>query len=364
MEYPIHQKSSSSSVWIMCQCVFVHLSLDGITVRLRQFYIDFGEFSIFCFRFSNLTQKSSTEPDAHLIITVVSESGTVLIYNKSQLIWAAQMSYVPIAICRTNVNGLPGAICTLYENGKIEVSYLGTDPQMFQVPPLNMQKLNFEKTQIELIELEKEIKTGIDFTDVSAINASAEHDLNINFSIESTLEECKFSPNIPNNTVPIDDMKMIRAIVKLYAHTNLEQIQVQFYCAAPLIASKPIHSFQQMNVNQEEIAETYFYMENCCDVASSTVTAITSLINKQMIPRVIEKTKSLPLNMFFKTFIPQKDATIKLTITVNQDAVPSIEQLFSDHFIIDFTHNVIGFKSIYTGKIVTIVAAKNSNRYR
>lgn len=274
------------------------------------------------------------------------------------------MSDVPIAICRTNVNGLPGAICTLYENGKIEVSYLGTDPQMFQVPPLNMQKLNFEKTQNELIELEKEIKIGIDFTDVSAINASAKRDLNIDFSIESTAEECKFLPNIPNNTVPIDDMKMIRAIVKLYAQTNLEQIQVQFYCSAPLAASKPIHSFQQMNVNQEEMAETYFYMENCCDVASTTVTAITSFINKQMIPRVIEKTKSLPLKMFFKTFIPQKDATIKLTITVNQAAAPSIEQLFSDHFIIDSTHNAIGFKSIYTGKIVTIVAAKNSNRYR
>lgn len=274
------------------------------------------------------------------------------------------MSYVPIALCRTNVNGLPGAICTLCDNGKIDVSYLGSDPQMFQVPPLNMQKLNFEKTQMELIELEKEIKAGIDFTDVSAINAAAERDLNIDFTIESTLEESKYSINISGNLVSMDDVKMVRSTIKLYAQTNLEQVQVQFYCSAPLLANKAIHTFQQMNANQEELVETYFYMGNCCDIASTTITAVTSFINKHTIPRVIEKTKSLPLTMFFKTFIPQKESTIKLTITVNQAAVPSIEQLFVDEFPIDTIHNATGFKSIYTGKIVTIVAAKNSNRYR
>lgn len=280
------------------------------------------------------------------------------------MIWAAQLSYVPIAICRTNVNGLPGAICTLCENGKIDVSYLGSDPQMFQVPPLNMQKLNFEKTQTELIELEKEIKAGIDFTDVTAINAAAERDLNIDFTIESTLEECPYSINMPSNFLSTDDIKMVRSTVKLHAQTNLEQVQVQFYCSAPITVNKAIHSFQQMAANQEEIVEINVYMGNCCDFASTQITAVTSFINKHTIPRVIEKTTSLPMTMFFKLFIPQKESSIKLTISVDQAAVPSIEQLFVDEFPIDSTHNAIGFKSIYTGKIVTIVAAKNSNRYR
>ncbi|XP_031630232.1 protein PTHB1 [Contarinia nasturtii] len=304
------------------------------------------------------------EPDARLIITVVSESGTILIYNTSQLIWAAQLSYVPMAICRTNVNGLPGAICTLSETGKMAISYLGSDPQMFQVPPLNMQKLNFEKTQTELIELEKEIKAGIDFTDMSSINASAERDLNVDFSIDSTLEQCKYSTKMPSTIVSPDDMKMVRATVKLHAQTNLEQIQVQFYCSEPLTANKAIHSFQQMNANQSEIIETCFYMENSCDIASKSVVAVTSFINKHTIPRVIEKTIDLPLKMFFKTCIPQKDSAIKLTITVNQTTVPTIDQLFANDFPIEPTHNAIGFKSIYSGKIVTIVAAKNSNRFR
>lgn len=342
----------------MCFCSFVAGWYYGM-ILMRLYYL-------FTWHFFTSTDLifSFTEPDARLIITIVSESGTILIYNTSQLIWAAQLSYVPMAICRTNVNGLPGAICTLCENGKIDVSYLGSDPQMFQVPPLNMQKLNFEKTQTELIELEKEIKAGIDFTDMSTINASAERDLNVHFSIDSTLEPCKYSTKIPSTIVPIDDIKMVRATIKLHAKTNLEQIQVQFYCAEPLMASKAIHSFQQMNANQEEIVETYFYMENSYDIASASVMAVASFINKNTIPRVIEKTVRLPLAMFCKMFAPQKESTIKLTITINQTTVPGIDQLFANDFSIEPTHNAIGFKSIYSGKIVTIVAAKNSNRYR
>lgn len=235
---------------------------------------------------------------------------------------------------------------------------------MFQVPPLNMQKLNFEKTQTELIELEKEIKAGIDFTNVSSINATAERDLNIDFSINSNLEACTFRTNISNNVVPLNEVQMVKASVKLHAQTHLEQIQVQFYCSAPLIASNTIRSFQQLSANQEEQVDTYFYMSNSCDIATAVVTVVSSFINKHSIPRVIEKTKFLPLTMFYKVCAPQKDSNIKLTINMNSTTLPTMEQLFSPDFQIDSTHNAAGFKSIYSGKMVTIVVAKTSNRYR
>lgn len=236
---------------------------------------------------------------------------------------------------------------------------------MFQVPPLNMQKLNFEKTQTELIELEKEIKAGIDFTDVSAVNANAERDLNVDFTIDNTLHMCKYPTNFPNMMTPApDDVRMVRATVKLHAHIQLQQIQVQYYCAAPLCASNAIHSIREMNANQSERSETDFYMTDCCDIATIAVTAVVSFINRHSIPRVIERTQLLPLPMYYKIFAPQKDSTIKLTISVNQSIAPNLEQLFTPDFLIDSAHNATGFKSIYTGKIVTIVAAKNSNRYR
>lgn len=340
----------------MFRCVSVRLSLAGIMVEFSQ---------LFPSKIHVLIEwLFSTEPDTRLIITVVSESGTILIYNSSQLIWAAQLSFVPTAICRTNVTGLPGAIGTLCENGKVDISYLGSDPQLFQVPPLNMQKLNFEKTQNELIQLEKEIKAGIDFTDVSSVNEAAERDLNITFTIDPTLLNCEYTTNIRNTTVPIEDVKMVRASVKLYAKTLLEHIQVHFHCSAPLLAKKAIHSFEQLSINQQETIEAYFYVDNTCNVSSAMVTVITSFVNKQSIPRVIEKRQFLPLSMFYKLHAPQKESLIKLTLTTNLESTPSIERIFSEHFDIDSAPNALGFRSTYTGKLVTIVAAKNSNRYR
>lgn len=294
----------------------------------------------------------------------MSDSGTLLIYNLTNLIWAAQLPDVPVSICRSNLNGLPGAICTLGENGKIDVSYLGSDPQMFQVPPLNLQKVNFEKTQSELIELEKEIKKGIDFTDVSMINATTERDLNVELSISSTLEICKYATQISPLVVPSDDIKMLLVSVSLKANANLEQIQVQFNCSLPLKANKGVHSFQQMTANQNEHLDYWFYMNKEIDVESTTITVIVSFINKQSIPRVIEKSKSLPLAMFYKLCQPQKDATFKLTVSIDRTVAPTIDQLFGHDYSIESTHNAVGFKSVYTSKIVTIVAGKHSNRYR
>lgn len=53
------------------------------------------------------------EPNARLMTTIVSESGSLLIYEESTLIWAAQLTDVPVAIQRSNLNGLAGAIVTL-----------------------------------------------------------------------------------------------------------------------------------------------------------------------------------------------------------------------------------------------------------
>lgn len=306
------------------------------------------------------------EPDAKLIITVISDSGSILIYNLANLIWAAQLADVPVAIMRSNLDSLAGAIVTLSENGKIDVSYLGAEPQLFQVPPLNLQKLNFEKTQTELIELEKEIKLGIDFTDSTVINASAERDLNVQLDIATALEPSKFHIQSVHSFSPLtEDVKMILVSVSLRARCNLDQIQVQFHVELPLKCSNTIRTFQNLGADSEELVETWIYMDSDLNPVSTTVSAIVSFINKQSIPRVIERQQQLPLSLFYRLNQPQKDATIKFTISIEKSAAPSMEQMFGGDFPLEPNlHGAIGFRSIYTGHIVTLVTAKSSNRYR
>lgn len=266
---------------------------------------------------------------------------------------------------RSNLSGLPGAICTLGENGRIDISYLGSDPQVFQVPPLNLQKLNFEKTQNELFELEKEIKAGVDSSEEPTFTQSSDSDLSIDITLNGPLEQQNDGPSeIAGVSSPTREVQKITAQITLCASVRCELIQVECFCPAPLNASKTIHSIQHLNVQQSEQIEVLFYMENNFDVCGLTITVIVSYITGQNIPRVIEKTVSLPLEMFFKLCAPQKAGDIKITISVDQVNAPSLEQLFMPDFQLDASQNVIAFQSIYTGQIVTIVAAKNSNRYR
>lgn len=290
----------------------------------------------------------------------------MLIYNSANMVWAAQLPSVPVAIMRSNLDSLAGAIVTLSEAGKIDVSYLGAEPQLFQVPPLNLQKMNFDKTQTELIELEKEIKLGIDFTDSTMVNASAERDLNVQLEVATTLQPSKFQIKSADSIgLASEDVKMVLVTVSLHARSNLEQVQVQFHVSPPLKCSRTICSFQNLSAESEEHVDTWIFVDSDLCPVSTNVSAITSFINKQSIPRVIEKQQHLPLPMFYRLNQPQKDAQIKFTISIEKSVAPSIEQMFGGDFALETgSHGVIGLRSIYSGRVVTIVTARNSNRYR
>lgn len=303
------------------------------------------------------------EPDAKLIITVVSGSGSVLIYNSSILVWASQVSEVPVAIRRGNFHELPGACVTLGQTGKVNVSYLGTEPQLFQVPPLNLRKVDFAQTQKQLIELEKEIKAGVDFTDISLVNTEAERDINFQLEISSKLEHCTFITSLQNTSASSDDVKMVLVSALVKVNKNIEHMQIQFSVEFPLKCSKEVCSFQNITANNTVRLDTWVYLEKNVDSPTARITAIVSFINN--VPRVIERSKLLPFGLFYKSSSAQKEAMNKLIISIENGTAPSVDSLFSEFLgFEDTSPGAVGFKSIYTGAIVTIILAKSSNRYR
>jgi hypothetical protein len=96
------------------------------------------------------------------MIAIASTNGTLLIYNNSTLIWCAEIMKDVTAIKRATISKLSGAIVALSEEGKIEICYLGSEPHVFQVPPLKQNKLDYEKSIQELQEMEKEIEQNAD----------------------------------------------------------------------------------------------------------------------------------------------------------------------------------------------------------
>jgi Bardet-Biedl syndrome 9 protein len=96
------------------------------------------------------------------MVAVATDNGSLLIYQDSTLVWCAELVDETIALRRGNFTGLAGAIVTMNSTGKATIGYLGSDPHIFKVPPLNLSKLDCEKSKVELEEMEKEINSSVD----------------------------------------------------------------------------------------------------------------------------------------------------------------------------------------------------------
>lgn len=251
---------------------------------------------------------------------------------------------------------------TLSELGHVIVGYFGSTPYLFQVPPLNLQDINYENAQRELTELEKEIRSTIDFADVSLLKATAERDLNVKFMINGKLEKCSFHTKL----AAIDfEQKMCRLSMVLKPTVLLDQIQVYLDVRPPFkCSSKQIYMFTDLSINAIEQIDCWIYIDQALPIHSTEIRAIITFINRQSICRVLEKSVFLPLELFFKQGVAQKEATHKITFSVTNSSVPSLTSLLSPDFSIDSGSQAVGLKSQYLDSLVTIVAAKNSNRFR
>lgn len=109
------------------------------------------------------------------MIAIASDMESLFVYEcnsvagpiNCKLIWSTQLPFVPVAFARANFEGMPGGLVLLSETGHINISFFGTDPQIFKVHPLNMFEDNnqqVEQVHRELETLEQDIKQGIDFT--------------------------------------------------------------------------------------------------------------------------------------------------------------------------------------------------------
>ncbi|XP_029735561.2 protein PTHB1 [Aedes albopictus] len=297
------------------------------------------------------------EPDTRLMIAVVSESGSLLLYEDSQIVWSAELPEIPVAISRANVSGLPGALVTLDNSGVLSVGFLGSEPHLFKVPPLNLVPFEVEKCQKEMMELEKEIRAGVDFSDIALINAATERDIALLVVLDTKLERCTHSTNINGG-----ELSMCQIIVTVTTHIKLELLQLCISVDPSLKCSKQVFMFRDIAADQMQKMESWIYPYEPAIPSDFTVCILCSYTNKQGITRVLQKASILPLEMFVKPTQASKEAAHKVTLT-SHGSDESLANLFPE-FISDGNPHALGLLSLISGTKVTIVAAKNTNRYR
>lgn len=55
-----------------------------------------------------------------------------------------------------------GALVTLSEDGHLQCSYLGTEPELFSAPPMSLKPIDYEEAKLELENLHAIIKSNTD----------------------------------------------------------------------------------------------------------------------------------------------------------------------------------------------------------
>ncbi|XP_037501983.1 protein PTHB1-like, partial [Rhipicephalus sanguineus] len=94
------------------------------------------------------------------MLLMATQRSTLLVYHDTVLKWAAQLSSAPIALARTTIQNMQGAIVRLTEQGQLSCSYLGTDPCLTVAVAPESREYSLREVEQELNRLETAIKSS------------------------------------------------------------------------------------------------------------------------------------------------------------------------------------------------------------
>lgn len=121
------------------------------------------------------------EPDGKLMVLVIADTGTLMIYEGTTLKWSAQLPFTPVTVARAQlrVSGveierereigeilaranffqhLEGAVVALSADGRLEACYLGSEPSLFVAPPLHPRGYDYTAAERELSKLREGVR--------------------------------------------------------------------------------------------------------------------------------------------------------------------------------------------------------------
>ncbi|KAJ4922901.1 hypothetical protein JOQ06_026192, partial [Pogonophryne albipinna] len=110
------------------------------------------EFNPSCF----LPYSSVTDGTTNLLLG--NHTNMLQVYQDVTLKWAAQLSFVPVAIRVANFPELKGVVVSLSSDGHLLCSYMGTDPSFFSTPKVDAREADYEQVDAEMKKLQKFIR--------------------------------------------------------------------------------------------------------------------------------------------------------------------------------------------------------------
>ncbi|XP_032690856.1 protein PTHB1-like [Odontomachus brunneus] len=313
------------------------------------------EYKALCF------QAYVIEPDGKLMVLVIADTNTLMIYEGTTLKWSAQLPLAPVAVTRAHFQHLNGVIVVLSEEGQLEACYLGSEPSLFIAPPLHRRGYDYVAAEDELMELRKLAKRSkASGNQLSDINLDAE--LIVSVTVSPDLEPYPKQNDAKDESTEGRNF-VCRIGIELSSYTTLRDVQVCIEVSRPFVVEKDCYIIP--NLCNRQMLHTTIHANADLPSMSSDVRITASYETDRGSLRVLQKTAQLPLKMMLRACPPENTSTFTATIKCSEPLV-SFSQLFPELTgeIQRQNWNVLGLQHVQTGSVVTIVSGATSNRYR
>ncbi|KAM4580045.1 protein PTHB1 [Odontesthes bonariensis] len=331
-----------------------------------------GERNLFCLRDNGqirFMKKLEFNPSCFLPYASVADGTTnlllgnhtnmLLVYQDVTLKWAAQLSFVPVAVRVANFPDLKGVVVSLSSDGHLLCSYMGTDPSFFSTPKVDAREADYEQVDAEMKKLQKFIREATRTQDILPKTDAV--DLFVTATVSSSMDKPSQALIQDIDGLPVPSVTIQ---VKVKANSALQSSKLSICVQPPLAVTQDQFVLEPMGVGSTTAVGFSAFLNGRYPPADLTGDIIVSYSSPTGVPRVLQSRFSLPLALVCVPSSPAKTTKFKITIDTNQPPVDlgSIFQEFSAKSE-DKDGNSLAFQFL-SGAKVTVQASKTSQRYR
>ncbi|XP_014787974.1 protein PTHB1 isoform X2 [Octopus bimaculoides] len=293
---------------------------------------------------------------------VATHAASLLVYQDVELLWAAKMDHTPVHICTGTFQGIKGLVVSLTENGYLQVSYLGSDPDLFTPPMVDSRDVRYDDIDKEITSLNKKIRQLSHKADVLIPHPKESEELTVNADLLPELQTRiigNYSEYETEHEVSCVSLKIV-----FKSKTVLENVNCQICLGNHITAEKPEFHLNKLEPNRPHETIMCVYPSSLDMPTSLAVQVCTSYLRPSSgSSRRVVTDLRLPLRLVVKPAVPMKNANYKITIDSNKASL-NLNKIFPD--LTDpsgsGSNSVVGCEYL-NGTIVTILASK-SDRYR
>ncbi|GAB1608724.1 protein PTHB1 isoform X1 [Argonauta hians] len=294
---------------------------------------------------------------------VSTHAASLLVYQDVELLWAAKMDHTPIHLCVGTFQGIKGLIVSLTDSGQLQVSYLGSDPDLFTPPLVESRDVRFDTIESELSKLNKKIRQLSQRADMLIPKAKEQEELTVVAEILPQLKTRMVGEKEEYEKmyeVPCASLKLV-----FNSKTLLENIKCNVVGVGQhLVCNTPDLHIDRLEPHQPYETVTCVHPSSTSLPTSLRLQVTTTYLRPSTgcSHRLVTELR-LPLCVVVKPATPAKNAPYRITINSNTPTV-SLSKIFPDLTDpnIPGSNSVVACKFL-NGIVVTILASK-SDRYR